>query len=170
MKIALIVAMSKNRVIGSDNRLPWHLSADLRRFKAITMGKPILMGRKTHESIGRPLPGRKNIILTSDPNYRAADCVVVHSPEEAMAAAEGGGELMIIGGSSLYERFLPEADRIYLTLIDEAFSGDTFFPALDRDDWVETEREEVTDDPEAAFKYCFLILERRRAFFKTGSR
>jgi dihydrofolate reductase len=166
MKISLIVAMSRNRVIGSDNRLPWHLSADLRRFKAITMGKPILMGRKTHESIGRPLPGRKNIVLTSDPNYQAPGCVVAHSPEEALRAAEGGEDLMVIGGSSLYERFLPEADRIYLTLIDEAFSGDTFFADFDRDDWVEIEREEVTDDPDAAFKYCFLTLERRRAFFK----
>jgi len=162
MKLSLIVAMSRNRVIGSDNRLPWHLSADLKRFKAITMGKPILMGRKTHESIGRPLPGRKNIVLTADPNYRAPGCVVVHSLEEAMRAVEGSEELMIIGGSSLYQRFLPRADRLYITLIDQEFSGDTFFPEFDLADWAELEREDIPDDPQVAFKYSFLILERRK--------
>jgi dihydrofolate reductase len=162
MRISLIVAMSRNRVIGSDNRLPWHLSADLKRFKAITMGKPILMGRKTHESIGRPLPGRTNIVLTGNPGYHAPGCLVVSSLGEAMDAAQGCEELMIIGGSSLYRRFLTDADRLYLTLIDQDFSGDTFFPEFDPADWVEVAREDVPDDPQAAFKYSFLILERRK--------
>lgn len=162
MKLSLIAAMSRNRVIGADNRLPWHLSADLRRFKAITLGKSILMGRKTHESIGRPLPGRKNIVLTADANYRAPGCVVVHSLEEALRAAEDSEELMVIGGSSLYRRLLPRADRLYLTLIDREFRGDTFFPEFDLADWIEVEREDVPEDPQAGFKYSFLILERRK--------
>lgn len=162
MKLSLIVAMSRDGVIGADNRLPWHLSADLRRFKAITMGKPILMGRKTHDSIGRPLPGRNNIVLTRDRSYRAPGCTVVHTTQESMRVAQGSAELMIIGGSSLYERFLVTADRIYLTLIDGDFAGDTFFPAIDWHDWTEVERQEVTDDPTVPFSYSFLILERRR--------
>ena len=163
MKISLIVAMSKNRVIGVDSRLPWRLSADLKRFKAITMGKSILMGRKTYESIGHPLPGRKNIILTHDPSYRTPGCVVVDSVQGAMGAAEGCEELMIIGGSSLYQRFLPDADRLYITLIDQEFAGDTFFPAFDRDDWIEVAREDVTSDATVNFQYSFLTLEKRRA-------
>ena len=163
MKLSLIVAMSNNHVIGVNNRLPWHLTADLKRFKSLTLGKPILMGRKTHESIGRPLPGRRNIILTAEMRYQATGCEVVHSPEEALRAAGESDELMVIGGSSLYERFLPEADRLYLTLIDGDFAGDTFFPAIEMSDWVETHRQDVNDDPTVEFSYHFLVLERRRS-------
>lgn len=163
MKLSLIVAMSKNRVIGVDNRLPWHLSADLKRFKGITMGKPILMGRKTHESIGRPLPGRTNIVLSSDPAYRAQACVVVHSVEEALRAAADAEELMIIGGSSLYQCFLPKAERMYITLIGREFTGDALFPAFAVEEWKELERVDVNDDASVDFPYSFLVLERRKA-------
>jgi len=160
MIISIIVALSSNRVIGKDNRLPWHLSADLKRFKAITWGKPILMGRKTHESIGRPLPGRKNIVLSSDPNYRTEGCTTVHSLTEAMEMAGEAEELFIIGGSSLYERFLPEADRLYLTLIEREFEGDSYFPPFLFEDWWVVESEIVTDDPSVDYTYQFLVLEK----------
>jgi dihydrofolate reductase len=160
MKISLIVAMGENRVIGVDNRMPWHLSADLKRFKRITMGKPLVMGRRTHESIGRPLPGRKNIVLTSDPAYAAPGCVVVHSLEDALEEADAD-EVMVIGGSSLYEKLLPKADRLYLTLIHRTFAGDTFFPQLKWDDWTEIERLDVEDDPDSGLSYSFLVLERK---------
>ncbi len=159
MKISLIVAMGENRVIGADNRMPWHLSADLKRFRRITMGKPMVMGRKTHESIGGPLPGRKNIVLTSDPNYRALGCVVVHGLEEALREALGA-EAMVIGGSSLYRELLPRADRLYLTLIHREFPGDTFFPEFDPGEWREVAREDVDNDPDSGLNYSFVTLER----------
>ena len=163
MKLSLIAALSSNRVIGVDSRMPWHLSADLKRFKAITWGKPILMGRKTHESIGRPLPGRINIVLTTDPDYLAAGCFVAHSLDEAMALAGESDELMVIGGASLYERFLPEADQLYLTLIGREFEGDTYFPAFSLEDWRELESETVAEDPSVDFAYRFVVLEREAA-------
>jgi dihydrofolate reductase len=159
MKISLVVAMGKNRVIGLEGALPWHLSADLKRFRQITMGKPIIMGRKTHESIGRPLPGRKNIVLTGDPNYRAEGCVVVHSPAEALREAEGD-EAMVIGGSAVYREFLPKADRLYLTLIHREFPGDTFFPEFDPGAFREVERIDVDDDGASSLSYSFLTLEK----------
>ena len=160
MKLSLIVAVSDNRVIGKDNRMPWHLSADLKRFKAITWGKPILMGRKTYESIGRPLPGRKNIVLTSDPNYQANGCAVAHSKAEAIELAGDVDELMVIGGTSLYESFLPEANRLYLTLIERDYEGDAFFPEFSLEDWRIVECETIVDDPSVDFTYRFLVLER----------
>ena len=161
MKLSLIVALSTNRVIGKDNQMPWHLSADLKRFKAITWGKPILMGRKTHESIGRPLPGRNNIVLTSDPAYRAEGCAIAHSLAEALDIAGAAEELMIIGGASLYQRFLPEAGRLYLTLIEREFDGDTYFPPYSMEDWRVVDSETVSDDPSVDFTYRFLVLEQR---------
>jgi dihydrofolate reductase len=160
MKISLIVAMSTNRVIGVNNGLPWHLSADLRRFKSLTLGKPILMGRKTHESIGRALPGRKNIVISSRVDYRANGCEVVHDIEEAIAVADDAEELMVIGGSSLYEALLLRADRIYLTQIDAEFEGDTFFPAIDSSHWKETASEIIDGDTSVAFTYRFIVLDR----------
>lgn len=160
MKLSLIVAVSSNLVIGKDGRMPWHVSADLKRFKALTLGKPVLMGRKTHESIGRPLPGRNNIVLTSEPNYRAEGCAVAHSLAEALDLAGNAEELMVIGGSSLYERFLPEADRLYLTLIDREFEGDAFFPPFSLENWRVTEYDTITDDSSVDFTYRFLVLER----------
>lgn len=161
MKLSVVVAMGENRVIGVDNRMPWHLPADLKRFRQITMGKPILMGRRTHESIGRPLPGRKNIVLTADRRYTAAGCTVVHDLDEALREAEAAGdEAMVIGGAALYREFLPRAERLYLTLIHRAFDGDTFFPEFDWREWRETAREDVADDPESGLSYSFLVLER----------
>lgn len=161
MRISLIVAMGENRVIGADNRMPWHLPADLKRFRQITMGKPMLMGRKTYESIGRPLPGRKNIILTSNPDYHAPGCVVVHSLEQAFQAADAE-ELMVIGGSALYRECLPVAERLYLTQIHREFAGDTFFPEFDRAAWREVAREAIEADPDSGLSYSFLVLERDR--------
>jgi dihydrofolate reductase len=163
MPVSLIAALAQNRAIGLDNQLPWHLSADLKRFKSITMGKPILMGRRTHESIGRALPGRTNLILSADPDYRSPGCRVVHSLDEALREAGESGELMVIGGASLYERFLPRASRLYLTLIGREFPGDTFFPAIDWSRWEEVYRENVTEDAGAGFPYSFVNLERRPA-------
>ncbi len=161
MRISLIVAMAKNRVIGANNRLPWHLSADLKRFRKITLGKPILMGRRTFESIGRPLPGRKNIVLTRAPRLAAPGCVVVHSLAEALREAADAPELMVIGGASLYAECLPMAERLYLTLIERDFAGDTCFPPIRDGEWLECEREDVTDDPAFPFAYSFRVLNRR---------
>lgn len=162
MRISLIVAMASNRVIGVGNRMPWHLSADLKRFRALTWGKPILMGRKTHESIGRPLPGRLNLVLTRDPGYRAEGCTVVHDFAEALRALPPNTEeLMIIGGARLYTEFLPSAQRLYITQIHREFEGDVYFPAYDASAWREIERVDVTNDPTVDFSYSFLILENK---------
>jgi dihydrofolate reductase len=159
MRISLVVAMSENRVIGADHHMPWHLPADLRHFKQITMGKPIIMGRKTHESIGRALPGRKNIVLSSDRNYVAPGCTVVHSLDGALRAANAD-ECMVIGGSTLYRVFLPQAKRIYLTLIHQTFAGDTFFPELQNQEWLEIERKDIDHDLDSRLSYSFIVLER----------
>jgi dihydrofolate reductase len=118
------------------------------------------MGRRTHESIGRALPGRKNIVLTSDRSYVAPGCTVTHSPDEALRAA-GAEEAMVIGGATLYREFLPKADRLYLTQIHREFPGDTFFPELDPRDWREVEREDVDADPDSGLSYSFIVLERQ---------
>ena len=128
MKLSIVVAMADNRVIGQDNRLPWHLPADLKHFKQLTTGKPILMGRKTWESIGRPLPERTNIVITRDPDYQAAGCTVVHSVDAALRAAEPHSEVMVIGGAELYRQVLPEVSTIYLTQVHADVEGDTVFP------------------------------------------
>ena len=162
MKISLIVAMANHRVIGKGNALPWHLPADLRHFKATTMGHPIIMGRKTHESIGRPLPGRTNIVVTHKRDFRAEGCVVVHSLHEALQAAGEADEVFIMGGASLYEQALPLADRIYLTRIDADIDGDTYFPEIDWTEWQEIERQAFQPDAKNPHAYSFLIIERRR--------
>jgi dihydrofolate reductase len=162
MKISLIVAMSKNRVIGRDNKMPWHLSADLKRFRAITMNAPILMGRKTFESIGKPLIGRTNMILSKNPNYQPDGCHIFNSLEAALNAAKNfGEELFIIGGAALYEMALPLAQRLYLTDIDAQFEGDTFFPEIDFNEWNEMACERVSDDEKVDFIYRFLTLEKK---------
>lgn len=163
MRVSIVVAMSSNRVIGEKNETPWHLPSDLKHFKAITMGKPILMGRKTHESIGRPLPGRTNIVLTRDPSYRAIGCRVVHSLEEAKAAAEGASELMVVGGSAIYEALLDDADRIYLTMVHAVFRGDRYFPELKPEEWTEISRDHRLADARNPFDHTFIVLERRKA-------
>ena len=159
-RISLVVAMARNRVIGRDNQLPWHLPADLKHFKAITIGKPVVMGRKTYESIGRPLPERTNIVVTRDPDYRAEGCLVVNSAEAAIEAAGAVDEVMIIGGGQFYEEMLPRADRLYLTEVHEDVEGDAWFPEFDRGAWRELEREDCQPDERNPHAYSFLVLER----------
>jgi len=152
--------MNRNHVIGYQQQIPWHLPADLKHFKNITMGKPIVMGRKTFASIGRPLPGRLNIIITGDTAYHAEGCRIVHSLDEAMRSLEKEPEIMIIGGASLYQQTLPMADKLYLTLIEEEFNGDTFFPAIDWSEWHELENEHHLPDAKNPYTYHFYIYER----------
>jgi len=145
MKLAMIVAMAKNNVIGLDNDMPWHLPADLQWFKKTTLGSPIIMGRKTYDSIGRPLPGRLNIILSRDPELKIEGCTVVNSIEDAMQAAENANsdtqndlqEVFITGGAHLYNKFLEQTDTLYITLIDAELKGDTFFPDYTQYNWQE---------------------------------
>lgn len=140
--ISIVVAASTNNVIGVAGDLPWRLSDDLKHFKALTMGKSIVMGRKTFESIGRALPGRQNIVITTQAEFAAAGCDVVSSPAAALGAASSAEEVMIIGGGEIYRLFLPMATRIYLTRVEVDIDGDTVFPALDESVWRETAREE----------------------------
>jgi dihydrofolate reductase len=157
--ISLIAAMARNRVIGRDNAMPWHLPADLAHFKRVTLGKTIIMGRHTFESIGRALPGRKNIIISRQEGYRAEDCIVVNSVDAALDAADSD-EVMIIGGGQLYADMLHRADRLYLTLIDAELDGDTYFPDYEVYDWREIERETYGPDEKNTYAYAFVTLER----------
>lgn len=152
--------MSENRVIGNHNQLPWHLPADLKHFKNITMGHPIIMGRKTYESIGRPLPGRLNIIITRDKNYQAPGCTVVNSIEDALSITQENDEIFIIGGASLYQSMLPFTQRLYLTLIHQEIEGDAYFPELNMNDWVEIERNTHLAEDAHSYSYSFLVFER----------
>lgn len=160
-RVALVVAAAANNVIGRDGRLPWRQSEDLKRFKAITMGSSIIMGRATWESIGRPLPGRRNIVLTRRTDYPADGAIVVNSPAAALAAADPGAEIMVIGGGEIYALFLPIARRIYLTRIHAEVDGDAFFPDLDAGDWTVTERTSQPADADNDYPSSFLVLERR---------
>lgn len=157
--ISLIVAAAENDVIGVGGALPWRLSDDLRRFKRLTMGKPVVMGRKTWESIGRPLPGRRNIVITGQRDYVAAGCDVVASPAAAIAAAGDADEIMIIGGGHVYETFLPQAGRIYLTRVHASVDGDAFLPALGAE-WRESSREARGADEANDHAVTYLTLER----------
>ena len=158
MIISLIAAMDKNRLIGKDNSLPWKLPADMKRFKELTTGKPVIMGRKTFESIGRALPNRINIILTRDKSCKAEGCVVVHSIEEALKAAKDSKEVMVIGGAQIYAQFMPIANKMHLTLIDEDFEGDAHFPEYKKNEWTEVKKEEHKDK----FGFVFVDLERKQ--------
>ena len=139
--VSLVAALARGRVIGIENRLPWHLPEDLQRFKRLTMGAPVIMGRNTRESIGRPLPGRRNIVVTRQPQAAWNGCSVAHSLDEALALAADAPEVFVIGGAELYAQALPRADRLYLTFIDADVSGDAFFPELDPAAWREIARE-----------------------------
>lgn len=164
MKISMIAAMAHDRVIGLDNQMPWHLPADLAHFKRVTLGKPVLMGRKTFESIGRPLPGRRNLVISRNPEYRVAGVEVIDSVEAALAllaADDPVAELMVIGGGHLYAQLLPKADRLYLTRIDLAVEGDTRFPAFDEAEWVRLESESHPADEKNPHPYCFETWQRR---------
>ena len=158
--ISLIVAASENNVIGAHGDLPWRLSADLKRFKALTMGKPIVMGRKTYESIGRPLPGRQNIVITTQQGYVAEGCDVVDSPEAAIEAAGDAAEIMIIGGSHIYDVFLPRADRIYLTRVHAEVEGDAFLPELHAEEWRADSTENHAADENNDYATEFAVLQR----------
>jgi dihydrofolate reductase len=156
--ISLIVAASMNNVIGAKGDLPWRLSSDLKRFKALTMGKPIVMGRKTYESIGRPLPGRQNIVVTRNPDFVAEGCDVVASIDAAIEVAGDAEEIMIIGGSHIYEAFLPRADRIYLTRVQAEIEGDAFLPALRQSEWREVSAETHAADDSNDYDAVFSVL------------
>lgn len=162
MTLSLIVAMATNRVIGVNQQIPWHLSADLKKFKKITLGNPILMGRKTYESIGRPLPGRKNIIISRNLDYQQQGCEVFNNLTTAIASCANSQELFIIGGARFYESTLAQADVIYLTEIHQIFDGDTYFPKINPDEWREVKREDIDDDTQVSFTYSFVKLQRIR--------
>ncbi|WP_043822162.1 type 3 dihydrofolate reductase [Aeromonas veronii] len=162
MKISMIAAMAHDRVIGKDNQMPWHLPADLAHFKRVTLGKPVLMGRKTFESIGRPLPGRRNLVISRNPDYQAEGIEVVGSVEAALALLAGSSveELMVIGGGHLYAEMLPSADCLYLTRIDLAVEGDTRFPAFDYGQWQRVDCESHPADEKNPHPYSFEIWQR----------
>lgn len=162
-RISIIAAMAENRIIGRDNQLPWCLPADLRHFKALTIGKPIIMGRKTWESLPGLLPERPHIVVTSDSNYRAEGCTIVHSIDDALKTAGDESEVMIVGGAAFYEQMLPLADRIYLTLVHAQIEGDACFPEFDTTEWEEIEREEHGPDEKNAYAYSFITLARKTA-------
>ncbi|MHC9243875.1 type 3 dihydrofolate reductase [Aeromonas jandaei] len=157
MKISMIAAMAHDRVIGKDNQMPWHMPADLAHFKRVTLGKPVLMGRKTFESIGRPLPGRRNLVISRNPDYQADGIEVVGSVEAALAllADNEVAEVMVIGGGHLYAELLPKADCLYLTRIELEVEGDTRFPAFADEQWQCVEREAHQADEKNPHPYCF---------------
>lgn len=160
MKISLVVAMSENRVIGVENRLPWNIPEDLKRFKKITSGHPILMGRKTFESIGRPLPNRTNIVITRNKDYRAEGVATCFSLTDALAWAQkapGAEEVFIIGGGEIFREALPLAHRIYLTEVKWPFDGDAFFPEFDETEYKEADRDTLSETPPAVLR----VLEKK---------
>jgi dihydrofolate reductase len=162
MLVSLVVAMAENRVIGRAGGLPWHISADLKKFKALTLGKPVIMGRKTFQSIGRPLPGRTNIVITRDASFGEDGIAVADALDAALKIAEGEGarEAMVIGGGEIYRMALPLARRLYLTEVHIEVSGDTLFPALDAGVWKEAGREDHDGEGADVPAYSFVILDR----------
>jgi dihydrofolate reductase len=162
MKRSLVVAVARNGVIGRDNALPWRLPADLAHFKRVTMGHPVVMGRRTHESIGKALPGRKNIVVTRSSGYQAPGCTVVNSLDEAWQAAAGADEVCVIGGTTLFEETLPVADVIHLTEVEADVEGDTWFPPFDRSEWNEKEIARHPADERNAYPVRILELTRKR--------
>ena len=163
MKRSLVVAVARNGVIGRDNALPWRLPADLAHFKKVTMGHPVVMGRRTYESIGKPLPGRQNIVVTHNRGYDAPGCTVVGSLDDAWRAAGTADEVSIIGGTTLFEETLPIADVIHLTEVEADVEGDTFFPRFDRSAWQEREVARHPADERNAYPIRILELTRKRA-------
>jgi dihydrofolate reductase len=157
MRIALIAAMANNRVIGKDNQMPWHLPEDLRYFKAMTLGKPVVMGRKTFESIGRPLPGRHNIVISRQPDYRLDGVSCVSSFEEAKKVAGECDELIVMGGGQLYAQVMPLADIMYLTFIKLETEGDTFFPPWNEQEWQVLQTESITNDDGLEYSFNTLV-------------
>jgi dihydrofolate reductase len=161
--VSLIVAMAQNGVIGRDNSLPWRLPRDLKRFRSATLGKPVLMGRKTFESIGRPLPERVNLVLTRDRSWLAPGVIAVHTVDEALTQAGMSTELVAIGGAEIYRLVLPFARRIYLTHVHADVEGDIFFPDFDSTQWADVECSMHPPDDDHAYPITFVTLERRNA-------
>lgn len=162
MIVSIIVAVAENHVIGDNNRLIWHIPGDLKRFKAITMGHPIVMGRKTFESIGKPLPGRTNVIISRNKEFKAEGCLVYNSLRGALEALRHEKEVFIIGGGEIYRETLPIAQRIYLTKIHKSFPGDTFFPEINTDEWEITFEEIVPAGENHLFSYSNVNMERKK--------
>ena len=162
MKINFIAALTDDGVIGLDNQLPWHLPADLKRFKKLTIGKPVLMGRKTWESIGRPLPDRTNIVVSRDEKFEAVGAVTARSIGEALAEVNDAEDVCIIGGSELYKQLMPRADRMYLTYVHANVAGDTRFPTFDPADWTEKARKEYSADESNTYSHTFVRLDRAK--------
>ena len=160
IRLVCVVAVSRNGVIGRDGLMPWHLPDDLKRFKALTLGKPVLMGRKTYDSIGKALVQRPNIVLTRNRCWEAPQVIVVHTLDEALKRARPAGELMVIGGADVFEMCLPRCSRIELTLVHADIEGDTHFVALKPSEWREVAREDHAADARHAYPFSFLTLER----------
>ncbi|HEX5763996.1 MAG TPA: type 3 dihydrofolate reductase [Woeseiaceae bacterium] len=160
MHVSLIAAVAENGVIGRDGKLPWHLPDDFRWFKAQTLGKPVVMGRRTWESLGRPLPGRQNIVLTRQSDYAAPGATVVRSPEAALAAAGDAEEVMVIGGGDVFGMFLPRATRVYLTRVNAVVEGDAWFPEFEGGDWWLVSREHHGTDARHRYEFEFCVYER----------
>jgi dihydrofolate reductase len=159
-RINLIAALARNRVIGNRQQIPWRIPGEQAYFKKVTLGHPIVMGRKTWESIGRPLPGRRNIVVTRSPNYVAADADVVDSLDAALALVPNSADVFVIGGGELFAQALPSADRLFLTEIDADFEGDAFFPQFDRAGWREMSRMTNAAEGGRPFAYSFVVYER----------
>lgn len=162
-RISLIAALTPEHVIGRDNDLPWRIRADLRHFRRLTLGKPVIMGRRNYQSIGRPLAGRLNIVITRDPDFHAEGCLVARSPEEALALAGDAEEVMIIGGAEIYRHFLPDADRLYLTWVQADIPGDTWFPRFEPDQWQVVEEHRQPPDEDTPYPLVYQTLDRRHA-------
>jgi len=159
-KINLIAAMANNRTIGMNNQMPWHLPADLKHFKAITLKHPVIMGRKTYQSIGKALPGRRNIVVTRDPDFCLDDAEVVNDLDRAVKLCDDVSDIMIIGGANIYNQMLDQADRLYLTFIDLDVKGDTFFPDWQRLGFQQTSTEAHLPDDKNKYAYQFVTFER----------
>lgn len=166
MKLALIAAVADNNAIGINNKMPWYLPGDLRYFKAVTMGKPIIMGRKTFDSLKKPLPGRTNIVITRDHDWHHEGVKVVHSLDDAITLAEdialinGNQEIMVIGGQQIYQQAIDQADRLYLTRVYQSFDGDAFFPEINQQQWREVSREDTQSEDDPPLTFSYLVLDR----------
>jgi len=160
MRLSIVVAMDSNRLIGKDNGLPWHLPADLAFFKKLTTGNTILMGRKTFDSIGRPLPNRRNLVITRNADIEIAGCEVVNSIEKALSLVQSETEVMVIGGAKLYQQILPIADRLYITQVEGEFDGDTYFPTYDEKNWQQVSCESHPPDKKNNHPYHFTVFEK----------
>lgn len=162
MGISIIVAMDKKRLIGRNGDLPWHLPNDLEYFRNVTMGHMIVMGRKTFEAIGKPLDGRKNVVLTREVNYKAEGIEVVHSIKEVLSKVDNNQEIFIIGGGEIYKQFLPYADKLYITKIDYEFEGDTYFPNVNSNEWEKVSIKKGITDELNPYNYYFNIYKRKK--------